>query len=377
MLRQSLLVAASFAALTLAACGGSSGVAPGSNGQVSQSVSGPLDPVQSTLSQSVFGPLENTTQGTPLRGVLMCTDQAVNGNLLNVVDALLNGLKDPSTIASSTPAHVQAQLKGFAGNLTQLLLSLAGQGGCNGGQTSVPGSNPLAGTPLAPLGNTLLPVLQQVQGQLSGGQLGLTTLSNLFGQLQNALQLGLQQLPPSVTSAPVLGGVLTTLESSLGNVVSLINTVSQNPSNAPAAVKTALQSLLNGITTKIVPLQFLQQAGGGSGGPLAQVQSAIQSLVSQVQSTLSGGGDVGNLFNGGQLAPIVGPVQQLVQQIVQPLQSALAGGTSSGNPVTDLLNTVLPNLKSVLTGLLGGGGAGTTCLFAKLPLLSGLCALTP
>jgi hypothetical protein len=377
MLRKSLLVAAGFAALTLAGCGGSSSPGSGS-GQQPQSVAGPLDPVQTTLTQSVFGPLENATQGTPLQGVLVCADKSVNGNLLNVVDALLAGLQNPSTLASQTPAQVQAQLKSLTGNLEGLLLSLANQGSCGGALTGSPGSNPLAGTPLAPLGDALLPVLQQVQGQLGSGPLSLAMLSSLFTQIQGALQLGLQQLPPSVTSAPVLGGVLSTLNTSLGNIASLINTVGQDPANAPAAVKTTLQNLLNGITTQIVPLAFLQQSGGGS-GPLSQVQAAIQSLAAQVQSALGGGGgNLGNLFTSGNLSPIVAPVQQLVQQIVQPLKNALAGAGGSGNPVSNLLNTVLPALTNVLTGLLGGaGGGGGTCLFANLPLLSGLCAVLP
>lgn len=379
MFRQTLLVAASLAALTLAACGGTSGAGPGSSGQQPQSVAGPLDPVQSKLSQSVFTPLENATKGTPLQGVLVCTDKAVNGNLLNVVDALMAGFKDPSTLASQTPAQVQSQVQQLTMNLVAMLRSFAGTGGCGDGQTTFPSGNPLANTPLAPLGNALLPVLQQVQGQLANGPMDLTMLGNLVDQIQNAMQLGLQQLPPSVKSAPVLGGALTTLNAALSQVVSLINTVGQNPGSAPTAVKTTLQAILNDITTKIVPLQFLQQAGGGS-GPMTQIQTAIQTLVGQVQTALSGGGNLGNVLNNEKLAPIVGPAQQLVQQIVQPLQNALSGSAGSGNPVTDLLNTVLPKLSSVLTGLLGGlggGGAGTGCLFANLPLLSGLCAVLP
>lgn len=377
MLRKAGVLVLVAGSLALAGCGGSSSGGSSSGSAQPAAVAGPLDALQTTLTSSVFDPLESATAGTPLQGVLSCADQGVNQNLLDTVDALLNGLQNPATLASTTPAQVQAELQALVGNLTGLLTALAGSGDCNG--TSSLGSNPLAGTPLAALGNALLPQLQSLQAQLSGGQLGLGTLSGLFTQLQQTLQGALQQLPSSATSAPVLGGLLSTLETTLGDLGTLINTVGSSPANVPAAVATTLQDLLNGLTTQVIPLGQLQQISGQSGStsPLSQVKSAIQTVVQQVQNALIQGSTLSGLLGAGQTSGFTGPLTQLVSQLTTPLRNALAGISSTGNPVSDLLSSLLPTVTNVLTTLLGIGTTSSSCVFSSLPLLSALCPVLP
>ncbi|MDN5874373.1 MAG: hypothetical protein L0H29_08345, partial [Sinobacteraceae bacterium] len=222
--------------LALVGCSGGGGVGGGSGGgnpapgatatTMAKEVQGPLDTVQTTVSSAVFTPLASATGGTGLSGTVKCADIILNGNLLNTVDALANGLSDPASLQTTSVAQVQIQLAKLVGNLQVLIGSLAsqnagcsfdGSGSVNSGDLSNI-TNALAGTPLAPLAN-LLPQLGNLQSLLTfGGQMNLPSLGSVVTQLKTALSSALSQLPPQVTGAPIVGGLLTALPPSLDDI---------------------------------------------------------------------------------------------------------------------------------------------------------------
>ncbi|MDI3260027.1 MAG: hypothetical protein QJR02_10065 [Sinobacteraceae bacterium] len=392
MLKKFGLSLAAAAAVFLAACGGGSGDSSGGSngGSQPQTVSGPLDTVQTTVSSAVLGPLESATANTPLVGVLVCTDAAVNGNLLDLVDALLNGLQNPSSLSSTTPAEVQAQLLQFAQNLGRLLTALSGQNACasgTSGGSGIPTTNPLAGTPLAPLGDALLPVLQQIQSQLGGGggsgQTGFAELAALVTALNSALQTAVAQLPSSATSAPVISGVLVTLKDTLADVSGLLGAIAvDNKTAFTNTMQKTLYDVLVDVATQIVPATYLENQAGKPGTITGPVKQAASQLSAQLAEALSiGTSPLVDVLNSSQLAPVLGPIEnQLLPAIVGPIIQALNGiGGGSGTITGTPLDGALAALTQVLGSLLGGGsgGGGGTCVFANIPVLSTLCAVLP
>lgn len=413
IIKKFLLSGAIAACIIAAGCGGSSGSSSGGGSSSSSSsssggsssgsssgasgttvsVAGPLDTVQTTLSNSVLSQLETASAGTPLQGVLVCTDDVVNQNTLDVVDTILNALQNPAS-AGSAPPQIQALLLEMANNLGGLLNSLAGKGGCgsaagssssSGGSSggSVPVTNPLAGTPLAPLGDALLPILQKIQLQLgagSSGGNGLTDLASLVDQLNTAFQTGLAQVPASAFSQPVVGGVLTTLKVTVGNLAAVVDALAtSNAAAFQSATQTLLDNLLVNVLTQIVPTSFIETQAGKPGTLTGPIDTAAATFSAAVAAALTQGEQqLLAALNSSQLAPVVNPVlNTLLPAILGPITQALAGagGSSSGGGVTGTpLDALLGPLTTVLTGILGG--TGTTCVFANTPL-SALCKLLP
>ena len=213
MLKKTLLAGAIGSLVFLSACGGSSrsdSTSPtpqGGDGRVTtQDVSGPLDPVQDQLS-----------------GGVLCANQVVTYDVLDIADSVLAQLQEAASGggAQPDPAALAASLQSLVVDLTGLLGSLGGVGdNCLTSSLTLDqisaGGNPLAGTPLEPLGAALAPVLAQIAGALdaadgSGEDLQLTTVSTLVSQLNTALHSGLSQIPAEARGAPVVGGILTTL----------------------------------------------------------------------------------------------------------------------------------------------------------------------
>lgn len=190
------------------------------NDTVAEGVTGPLDALQEPLNNDVFGALESAVVGTPLEGTLDCAGQAVVIDLLDVVDAIAAGLieaaesGDPTLALSNASENIQFSLQELANDLPGALTALAGED-CNGesGDGSggfIDGSNPLAGTPLAPLGDALGPVLAGLPSPNAdqGDDLDLQSLSALVHELSLAFQGGLQQVPAEAKEAPIFGGLL-------------------------------------------------------------------------------------------------------------------------------------------------------------------------
>lgn len=326
--------------------GGSSG----SGGGSTASVSGPLDPVQAALSADLFQPLANATSGTPLKGVLTCANAAVNGNVLDVVDALAGTLEqlpsNPSPAAFTNVASViQAQITDLAGNLQNLLTSLAGQGSCTAPSVS-DGSNPLAGTPLGPIIDQLQ-ALPGLAGNLQGGGAGIATLTNALQSIATQLQ---SALPAQVTTAPVLGPLLTNLVpdalTNLGNTLATLG----DPSTVAQTLPTQLQTTVTDLINDLVGLAPAGLPGGAglAGGDPTQI---IQSLVGQLIPTGSSGGSGSSpLPDLGPLNALLNPLSSALAPLLSPLLSQLPAG--GGTPLGNI--PVLGGLINTLTGLLGG-----------------------
>ncbi|WP_293393799.1 hypothetical protein [Nevskia sp.] len=395
--------ALAIAAVLVTACGGggSSGTDSSTGGGGSTpggtttpapaAVAGPLDTVQTAVTDTVIAPLVTATAGTPLQGVLLCGNSIVTRNLLDIGDAIANGLASPSTLVSTAPAAAQGALTALVGNLSGLLGSLSGSVTCLGGSTGstpVPTTNPLAGTPLAPIGDALLPVLTAAMQQLAAGtngtlpQIGATQLATIVAQLATAYDSALTQLPPEALAAPVVGGTLVTVGNTLDQLVALTNLAATGASvpTLAAAFQTLAQNALNDVLTLVLPVDSLQ-GEAGAGAPtdvLATLQAAIASLTGGLGTSPTTPLPA-NPLGGTGFAALTG----LVTQLTSLLPTGLTGsaGTSPLATATGPLQTLLSSLLAPLTGggLPGGTTGGTTggstggttggCLLAFL----GLC----
>jgi hypothetical protein len=408
MFKQWLLAGALAAGVIAAGCsggGGSGGSSSGSAGGSGSSsggsnnttgpggtavtVSGPLSTVQSTLTGSVITPLEQATAGTPLQGVVTCANDVMIQNTLDVLNSLLNGLENPSSLSTTTPAQLQSVLTEMTNNLGSLLSAMANSGNCSGSTASLPTSNPLAGTQLAPLGAALLPVLQQIQTALAsgagsgGGSSGFAQLATLADELNAAFQSGMSQIPSSVLSQPVIGGLLTTLEKSINDLDAMMDAFASNSTTGfQTATQNLLTDLLDGLLTQVVPLTTIETDAGKPGAISGPIETAVATFSSAVAGALTQGEtQLQTALSSSSFAPVMSVINQLLPAILGPITTALAsvgssgssssssGGGTTGTP----LDPVLAALTGALSKLLGGGSG--TCVFASIPVLSVLCAL--
>jgi hypothetical protein len=405
MFRKLSFTAAVAAVLLAAGCGGSSDTpASSSSGQPPQarfSVSGPLTPVQQQVSGTVLMPLANAAAGTPLKGVVICADAAVNGDALNIVNALANGVEtaagtqNPQAIAAAAP-QVQGAVQQLALDLQQLLGAIAGGPGCGTGATATaPGSNPLAGSPLAGFGTALAPVLGNIIPNLgvptgAGGQSSgrsLTELVTVVQALSAAFDTAVAQVPAQAAGAPVLGGALTAVQTTLHDLSSLLNTANTGSATATtlALQQTINHSLLN-VLTKVVPVNAIEAQSGQQG----VISTPVATAVNQLDAAFGQGLGLAvtpaleavfssNILS--QLGPVLAPVNQLLPSLIGPLTGALAGsgGGSTTDPtaaITSALAIVTSTLSKVLGTVAGGGLPATPCVFAGTPLAA-LCTVLP
>ncbi len=379
-----LLATAVAASVFTAGCGGGSddgASGSGGNGSVPADfkVAGPLDALQTPLSENVLAQLSGALAGTPLESVIGGVDRVVVKDVLDIVDALALGLQraaqDPSSLAATT-ADVRGSLVQLARDLQGLLGSLAG---ATGGNTSPGALNPLAGTPLAGLGAALQPILGQITRQVGskeGEDLNLSQLAQLVAQLNQQLQIGLAAIPPQAAQAPVLGGVFTTLSVALNDVSGLLNGVgSYSGPQAATAVASTLNNLRDNVLTRIIPLEFAESANGQPGTLTTPVRNGI----TQLSNVLKNGLTVVTtpVLEGllaGALEPLLDPVENgVLPLLLNPIIDALNGGSSggggddlfAGTPLAGLFGTLGNVLSGVLAPLLG----------PLDPLLNPLCKL--
>ncbi|HEY1077801.1 MAG TPA: hypothetical protein VGE51_14010 [Fontimonas sp.] len=417
MFKKILLASAVGGAFLLTGCGGSSGSdAPTptpppttQNGDgliVTQRVAGPLDPVQDQLS-GVFDQLGTAVVGTPLEGLVHCADETVTHGTLDLADTVLAQLQTSlinggGVPMSPDPAALAASLGGIAANLTQLLQGLADTGGGCLASTFTLGqigfaTNPLAGTPLEPLGTQLGPVLSQIATVLDSyddheQDLQLSQVAALISQLNTAMQTGLAQIPADAYEAPVVGGVLTTVATALQDSNNLMGSVLvYNAAGTTAGLQTLLNNTFVNALTNILPVRLIEEQAGQPGSLSGPIETAVATFSSTVANA------VGNVTTpaletllDGVLEPVLDPIENgLLPTLLGPLTEAL-GGTGGapdlGNPLAGTpLAPVIDAVTGVLQGLLGslggsgeggeGGEGGETCPFAGLPLLGNLCGL--
>mgnify|MGYP000636900396 CR=1 FL=1 len=390
--------------LILSGCGGGSSSSdnsilnndapsPQQNTSVQDGVEGPLDMLQEPLSASVLTQLEAALAGTPLAGVIDCVDQAVVIDLLDVVDSLALALTqaplgDPAASFEEAAGNIQASLNELAVDLPNLLVALTG-GDCSSGDTGGGGfagldGNPLSGTPLEPLGAALAPVLSLLATNNPDQDLDLTTLSNLVSTLNEAFQEGLAQslaLDPTgqIESAPVLGGLLSTLSTTLNDLDNTMQSAGvYDAEGTTAGIETTLNNLLVNVLTQVVPISFIEAQAGQDGLFSSQIENGVMMITSQLSAGLNTILDP--LFATameGPLTSLLNPIENtLLPALLGPISDALIGGGSggagiTGTPLDAVLDPVLGPLTSLLGGGLGGGGGSTGPTGTPLDLLLG------
>ncbi len=380
-----LLLAA--VSVMLAACNGgsssssstptsSSPQSPPVNRTVDDGVNGPLDEVQRPLSEDVFSQIIAGAEGTPLEGSLDCVRQAVVIDTIDILDAIALALSEAAS--SQDPAAFEAAAGNIEFSLNELANDLPGALGaltgsdCNsadngGGNT---GTNPLAGTPLEPLGEALAPVLEQFP---SGGSPGsgqdadLHYLTLLTSQLAVAFQGGVASLPPEVRSAPILGGVITTLSTALNDInTTMLWFGRYNGEFAATALEGTLNRLLINTLTQIVPLAFIEEQAGQPGVISGPIAAGVSQLTSTFGENLLSVAlpEVTNALNN-DLAPVLDPIENTVlPAILLAAFSGLGEAQAGDNPISLLLG-------AVTEGLTGGSGGGSSPTGTPLDLLLG------
>ncbi|WP_428310928.1 hypothetical protein [Hydrocarboniphaga sp.] len=384
--------------MLLTACGGggsdSTNPSPTSTSIVgSKSLAGPLDPVQSQLTSTVIDPLSSSVSGTVLESVLACGNTIVNDDILDMVDTVLVSLQSSAANpGNADPAALTGSLRSTVIDLTQMLESLAGTTvDCAQDWLAIERLNNLIAnlekTPLKPLAVALQPVLSRIIDTIGANAdappVQLATIAQLVAQLNTAFQSGMSKLPAGVYATPIVGGTLTTVSTSLGDISALLGAATTYSAAATgSAVQNLLDHTLTNLLTVVVPLQSLE----GQSGQMGVVSSQITGAAHQLSALV--GGTVGHVltpvFNSQLLTalnPVLAPVENLLlPTILGPISDALANGTAQGSTGGALAGSVLAPVVNIVSGVLGKltGSADTgtdaaSCVFAKIPLLAVLC----
>ncbi len=366
------------AGLLLTACGGGGGGGGSSSGggesAAYQGVAGPLDAVQEPLSTQVLTPLSEAAAGTPLEGAVSCVDQVVVQDTIDVLDSILGAvdptsMNDPQVAFAAAADNIQAAVNELLADLPVLLTSLAGQGDCTGtGGGASDGSNPLAGTPLAPLGDALAPLFAAGSGfgggfGGEGGQtLDLTALQALTDQLSAAFNDGLSNLPAEVADAPVLGGLLVTLQTTFNDLNTTVAALDDGDGAATAgAIAGTLDNLLSNLLINVVPVGFIEEQAGQGGVFSSQIEAGIAAITEQLGSGLGAVLDPAfDALFGSATEQLIGGLNMLLTPIGEAITGGLSSGGGSGAGPTgtplDILLAPLQGVAEALTGGLGGGG---------------------
>lgn len=368
------------AGLLLTACGGGGGGSSSGGGETAayQGVAGPLDAVQEPLSTQVLTPLSEAAAGTPLEGAVSCVDQVVVQDTIDVLDSILgaidpSSMNDPQVAFMAAASNIQAALNELLTDLPTLLTSLVGQGDCTGtgsGGGLADGTNPLAGTPLAALGDALAPLFAAGSGfgggfGGEGGQtLDLTVLQALTSQLAAAFNEGLSNLPAEVADAPVLGGLLVTLQSTFNDLNTTVAALDAGDGAATAnAIAGTLDNLLSNLLINVVPVGFIEEQAGQGGVFSSQIEAGIAAITSQLGSGLGAVLDPAfDALFGSATEQLIGALNMLLTPLGEAITGGLSSGGGSGAGPTgtplDVLLAPLAGLAEALTGGFGGGSEG-------------------
>ncbi len=338
--------------------GGSAGTG-GSGGAGGDSaftrVQGPLDPVQEALSGVVADQVGGALPD-PLGPTVQCADTAVT-SLTDVPDALLvafaalPGGADPASAFQAAANQMVAALQDFAGRLQSSLRILAGQSNtCSAGTV---GGNPFAGTPLEPVGAPLAALIAALQGV--GSNPSPAVLAAAIVPLLQQLDAAFAMLPPEVTGAPVVGGLIDTLQAVLGDVGSLLVAAgATDPVAAQAAIKALIDDVLTGVLLGVLPVGEIDAA---SPAGVPDIAPQIQAGIDQLNAAL--GTALGTLIASG----FVDQLPDVAALISDPTTGLMALLGASGNPLDGILGAVagggVSPLDSLLALLMAGAGGVT------------------
>ncbi|MGJ8687334.1 MAG: hypothetical protein ACSHWQ_07635 [Spongiibacteraceae bacterium] len=370
------------ASLLLTACGGSSGGSGGGDEPSNTSVAGPLDVVQEPLSTQVFGGLSSAAAGTPLEGAISCVGDLVANDVLDVLDSLLvkldpATLQDPQALFTESAADLQATVTQLAERLPLVLASLTGAS-CDGSDSTA-GGNPLdtlAGTPLAPLADALAPVLGGMDS--SGGGMDSASLSALVEMISDAFSDGLativaQDPTGQVAEAPVLGGLLTTLDVALQDLSTTVAALeTTDPDAVASALAVTVNHLLNGVLLDVIPVKFIEEQSGQGSVFSDPISDAIFTLTSSFGSGFSGFGEAGftDAFGGSSTDLFATFQNSALGPLLAPITSALGGQSSGGAGTTGTpLDVILDPLLALGDSLSAEGSEGSAFTGTPLDLL--------
>lgn len=327
--------------------GGSAG-AGGSGGSAAFSVTGPLDPVQAQVADLVGQQIASALPA-PLDGAVQCLSGSVT-NATDVVDAILvpfttlpNG-GDPAVAFQAAAADVAVGLQAFAARLQSSLQIIAGvSSSCSGTPSS---GNPLAGTPLEPVGAPLAQLITALQG--AGGpnndNYDLVAIGNAVAPLLSQISTAFDQVPVEARNAPVVGGVFTTLQDLTADLaVILPAATSFNPVTTEAGVESLLSNTLSNVLTQVLPVAQIDAATGQNVS--GQINTGINTAVAALGTGL--GTLITPVFNDlldGALDPVIDPVGGLLMQLL---------GGLTGNPLNGIINDQAGNGAGPLDSLLG------------------------
>lgn len=336
-------------------------------------VSGPLDPVQDQVVTGVVSNEIASQLPEPLSGSVMCAADALN-HLVDGPDAILaaaEGLAtgaDPFAAFNSAQADVQGAMERFAAQLQHTLVALADRGSCDPNDAGTAAStNPLGGTPLAPVGTALQDLIVTLEE--TGEDPNLTSVTSLLAPALTDLSVALSAVPAEVQNAPVLGGVFATIVDALDDLAAVLPAVGNyEGDNTAAGIATLTENLLGNVLTGVLPVADIDAATGQNFS--AEIQAVIASVTNELGSGI--GQVVTPLFNqglNGALSPVLDPAEGLLAVILNPsaldpetllyvvtstdgsaLEGILGGAAGDGNVVADPLDTLL----AVLTAQQGG-----------------------
>lgn len=334
---------------------GGGGTGGGDGGAGFSGVEGPLDPVQIQLSE-IVGNQVGSALPDPLGGTVMCADEAVEA-LVDAPDALLAafaalpGGADPATAFNGAAADMTATMQVFAAKLQSALMLLAGQGTtCD---TSTAGGNPFAGTPLEPIGAPLAALISGLNGVGDGGNGGdpnLTVVVATITPLLDQLEAGFTMVPAELQGAPIVGGVLATVQDAIGDLSSLLTAAGgYDPVATQAAIENLLDNVLGNVLLGVIPVGEIDAATGQDFA--TQIQDGINTLTAEFGAGL--GMLITPAFNdglNGALSPILDPVEGLLSQLI--------AATDTGNPLDGLLGGLAGDGASPMDSLLALFTAG-------------------
>lgn len=374
--------------------GGNTGGTATSPPPGSAKVDGPLDAVQGPVSEQVISPLAASFSGTPLQGVVQCVDQIVVTDTVDVLDVLAlaiesgAGSADPDAALTQAAAGVQGQIENIVIDLNGMLYALDGNPNSCLGNVAPSGTNPLAGTPLEPVGAALAGALKQIYGDLHGSgstrpQLPLSQVAGLVAQLEFHVNSAFAQVPADVASAPVVGAALSTVQAAVGN---LADTVAAAANSDTAATQAALDTTLNGVLTglllNIVPVYEIENQAGQAGVLSGPIEDGIDQVSNEVSNNL---GLVlqpvleQNLDTA--LTPVLGVVDStILPAILDPITAALDdAGVNVDEPLTPVigvLDTFFSGVDGSPLDLVLDVVAGNSGCSLEDTVLSALCPAT-
>ncbi|MDP1775666.1 MAG: hypothetical protein Q8K94_03510, partial [Moraxellaceae bacterium] len=283
---------------------------------------GPLDVVQCTLSEQLFGALiggaSAVPEQLPLAQLLTCVDNTVSTRALDLIDALAASA-DPSSLTDPANAPLVAAVTDLLGSVGGLLLSAAGQnggscqldlagGGLPGGGAGIPGADGIPG-------------LDQLMALLGGAGGGDTPLDpSQLAAISDGLQLLSEQLRNAsgpAEAAPLVPEVLELV----ADLIDDLGQVLSDPTAAPDSLQflaTNLAANLQAIPASLLGLggaPSLPGGGGSDGNPLA----GIPVLGDIIGTILAAGGGLGGAPSEGDNNPLAGTPLAPLGALLAPL----------------------------------------------------------